>query len=181
MQREDQLLYGYVTHNCAYVYLDTLPIFLTVNRLLESAISVILSSLPCTASLWRVYIEPSDFFHTLRSRLFSNGSSKSNVGSQHSAPAFIKDAQERQQKKKRDPYSIGMPTTTNLSQTHLSSNGYADIELTSPKHGLVHAQVSSAGTATGLKEGDIHQRLSVEQLSVTYPQSLELKEENTIV
>ena len=74
-----------------------------------------------------------------------------------------------------------MPSISNWSQTLLSNNGFADVELTSIKHGIVDVQVSSAGTVTGLRDGEIHQRVSVEQLSLTYPQSVELKEEKNII
>jgi len=107
--------------------------------LIESSLSVILSSLPCTAKFWRIYIEPSQLYQTLRSRLFPHKPSEDDIPSRGELPTFIKKTQ-KPVKKKRDPYSIGLPTTTPSEACLSDGNG---LKLTEPKHELHQVQVNS--------------------------------------
>ncbi|KAI9660715.1 MAG: hypothetical protein M1821_010067 [Bathelium mastoideum] len=156
----DQLLYGYICHNCA---------------LIESSISVVLSSLPSTASLWRVYIEPSQFYQSLRMRLTSSKGSEDGSAFRRELPEFKESAPV---KKPRDPYSIGLPTT-NFSQTHLSSDN--GLDLTESKYGTVRAQISSELPNEAPTGGEICRKVSVEQSSVSYPDSDKLRTERDML
>jgi hypothetical protein len=83
-----------------------------------------------------------------------------------------------------------MPTALNLSQTCLNGDAGNDIELAQSRHGLVKAQIISdldevapdaGNTLDVYRLGDIYRRISVEQTSVTYLESLNLKQERNIV
>jgi hypothetical protein len=71
-------------------------------------------------------------------------------------------------RRKRDPYSIGFPTT-NISQGYLSED--TGLELTLTKHGLVKAQITAEITEEIPMAGDIYRTVDVEQSSVSYPDS----------
>lgn len=61
-----------------------------------------------------------------------------------------------------------MPTT-NLSQTHLNKED--GLELTQTKHGVVKSQVTSEHPDERHAPGDIYRKVSVEQSSISYPDS----------
>ncbi|KAF2865806.1 hypothetical protein BDV95DRAFT_585938 [Massariosphaeria phaeospora] len=151
----DPMLYGYIGHNCA---------------LIESTISVILSSLPSTAKFWRSHIEPTHFIQFLRSRLTSHGETHNTTDSRGELPSFIRKAVPV--RRKRNMYSIG----TNTSQTRLSESK-SGLGLKRSVQGVVR---SEAPDEERLMAGDIQRTISVEQSSITYPEMCKLRTEQNL-
>ena len=136
-----------------------------LTSIIESAISIILSSLPSMTKLFHVYIEPSQMYQSLRSRIGSARSTENGSFRNRSNPTIGSDPKTA--KKKRDPYSINLPTTF-LSTKRASLNDSSEIELSPRKNGDVQTHVRSSRASEELGSGDIHRKFSVEQSSASF-------------
>jgi hypothetical protein len=139
-----------------------------LTSIIESSISIILCSLPSTAKLFHVYIEPTRIFQSLRSRLGSSRDTEDSSFRNRSIPTIGSDPKPAKQK--RDPYSINMPTTI-LSTNRSSLTGSSDLELSPRKTGDVQTHVRSSQASGTPASADIHRKISVEQLSASFHSS----------
>lgn len=135
-----------------------------LSSIIESSISIILSSLPSTTKLFHVYIEPTQMYQSLRSRLGSSRGTENDSLRNRSNPTIGSDPKPA--KKKRDPYSINLPTTF-FSTNPASVSENTGLELSLRKNGNVQTHASSSGVSEEPAPGDIHKKISVEQSSVS--------------
>jgi hypothetical protein len=139
-----------------------------LTSIIESSISIILCSLPSTTKLFHVYIEPTQIYQSLQSRLGSGRGTEDSSFRNRSIPTIGSDPKPARQK--RDPYSINMPTTI-LSTKLASLTGSSDLELSPRKNGDVQTHVRSSHASGTLASADIPRRISVEHLSASFHSS----------
>lgn len=111
----------------------------------ETGISVVVSSMPTLAKFGRQHLFQWGYFITLRS-YFSNSRKSS------STPSGSTGYSNAKPKKRPDPYSIGMPTDNSVTQ--LYSNAYIELE--------------DHGHLAPTNEKNIKRTVSVDQTSMTY-------------
>jgi hypothetical protein len=133
------------------------------TSVIEITISVICSSMPVAAKFTRIYLGNSAFYSSLRS-LFTTKSSEAGSSPSFALPSFIRRPEPT--RKKRDPYSLAMPST-NLSTTHLSQRQHI-LELGEIPDGYLRLEpiiYTANGHATA-KAGEIRRTVSVERSSL---------------
>lgn len=104
-------------------------------------------------------------YQSLRSRLGSSRGTENGSFRNRSNPTI--GSGPKPAKKKRDPYSINMPTTF-LSTKRASLNDSSELELSPRKNGDVQTHVRSSRASEELASGDIHRKISVEQSSASF-------------
>ncbi|KAF2878466.1 hypothetical protein BDV95DRAFT_22667 [Massariosphaeria phaeospora] len=93
---------------------------------IEACISIVCSSMPCAAKIWKVDIVSSSFYLSLRSRL---GLTDDSYTGSAEGPQSQEQPREPPKKKKRGLYSIGTFPTTNISTTRLSkADGFIELD-----------------------------------------------------
>jgi hypothetical protein len=128
--------------------------------------------MPVAAKFIRVYIGGSSLFHSLRS-LFTSKGSEAGSSTSLGLPSFIKKPDPV--RKKRDPYSLAMPST-NLSTTRLSQAQHT-LDLGEVPDGYLRLEpiIYSADKQVTTKAGEIQRTVSVERTSSNYTDSEESK------